>query len=127
MSSFVTRSFFLGSRKAPPQEYRHLFKEVTDENLLDALLESSGYLGEFLSLEVTDNEFQALGEFTDKQMKILRLNDINELHRYKQMKDAVERDVTIYHIIASKNYLSEHLILSDFIYGSIILEEREEI
>lgn len=128
MSSSATRSFFISSTKEPPQKYRHMFKEVTKENLLDALLESSSCLEESVSVEITDTQLQALGEFTDNQMKILQLMEADELYRYIDMKATIGRGyTTVYHIIVSEKYLSENLILSDFIYGSIILEEREEI
>ena len=131
-TDFVTNSssssFIIATKKAIPEGYEDVVKPVTEDTALDVIKETSSYEWVSCNSEMSDETFQLLGAFTDKQMEFIKLSLCDELGRYHHLLKSLEAtDRPVYHIFVDRDWLYDQPALNHFIEDAVLIDEKGDL
>lgn len=132
-TDFVTNSssssFIIATNDPVPTGFDRVIKRLTEETVLDAIKQTSDYEWTSVTYDMEDDEFQAIGSFTEEQMILLKLVACGELSRYQDVLKAVKNsDTPVYHIFVDRDWLYEHgYDVQSFIDGAKTIDEKFDL
>lgn len=131
-TDFVTNSssssFIIATSQEIPAQYANRIIRVTSENALDVIKETSAYEYTDVCFDMSDEEFQKLGQFTDEQIALLKLNACGELSRYQHLLKSLQAaDRPVYHIFEDRDWLYDQQEIWTLISGAVIIDEKGDL
>lgn len=130
---FVTNSssssYIVSTMQEIPGKYKDDIIPITKENLIQELCRRRCELEWInVSYEMNNEDFQKLGNFTNDQMNVIKMQEIGELWNYKNLLEEIDLvKPPIYHIFVDRDWLHYQPELEFFINNSTILNQEGDL
>lgn len=126
---FVTNSssssFIITTKQEVPIEYKNVVERITKENVLEIIKKITDYDYTYIACDMSDEELQKVGEFTNEQMVLMKLATLNKLSMYLDLlKNLNNEEYPIYHILVDRDWLYYEDVLQDFIDNATLLNKE---
>jgi hypothetical protein len=127
---FVTNSssssYIIATNKEIPSDYTNTVKPLSLDYFYE---EVSNAKWNKISYDMEDEEFKKLGNFTDEQIKLIKLAIEGDLNQYLEIKNKLEEDKEkpLYNIYVDRDWLYYQDALKQFIEESEIISYEGDL
>ena len=121
-------SFIVSTKNEVPIEYLSDVKKIDNDAIAQTLAEIYSELQwERITYEMEDEELQKLGNFTDEQMWLIKLANTNNLQLYLELKERLNNDEDLYHILIDRDWYYYQTELKRFVDNAELVNEEYDL